>query len=158
VYSSDANFNTFQSSPAVDVNNSAQNGIQPVGGLFRFGRIVLPPDANENYQAIFGQVISPNVFTFAPGLGDVQFVIRSANIPTPPEASKFVFFNFAPEPFAGITLDTQSFRTGISRPGAEIRTHSSLLYDFEEWNRQGRPGLEQPDEDEDEDDGEVTIQ
>jgi len=145
VFSSDANFNTFQRGEFVNLNSSAQNGVQPIGGQFHFGRIVTtdPPDAPpfgdpENFEAVFGQVITPNSFTFAPTLANVQFVVRSSTVPVPPEATKFVFFDFAPEPFAGITLDTQSFRAGIARPGTEIRTHSSLLYDFEEWNRKGR--------------------
>ena len=147
VFSSDANFSTFQRGGSFNVNSSAQNGVQPIGGQFHFGRIVTTPPSvlpfpgnPQNFQAIFGQTIAANVFTFASGLGDVQFVIRSADVPVPPEASKFVFFDFAPEPFAGITLDTQSFRLGLARPGTEIRTHSSLLYDFEEWNKKNKKG------------------
>ena len=142
VYSADANFNTFQRGAAFDFNIASRNGVLPPessGGTFRFGRITNPGNASELYPGDPGRLITPNIFVLNAGLppGRVQFPLQSTIVP-PVESTKFVFFDFAPEPFAGITLDTQSFRTGISRPGTEIRTHSSLLYDFEEWKKKGR--------------------
>ena len=151
VYSSDVNFNTFQRGPAVNVNNSSLNGVQPVGGQFRFGRIsTVANGPAQNFLADFGKLITPNVYALNPGLaGAVQFVIRSSTIPAPPEASKFVFFDFNLEPFAGVTFDSESFRT-LGRPRRDINTHSALLYDYERWDRgEGRTG-------EDDTDGEVN--